>query len=493
MKHSEIIELEVYLYGDKVGILLLDNDGRIYFSYSSEFKTKGIQISPIKLHTDKTDSLYTNNDDKIYQGIPAIFFDSLPDKYGMGFIDRHFEAQGFKTHEITLLHRLSFIGDRGMGAIEYRPKEEDVSVKSLEDTLIIKEMYENVKNILMNKKEAYSIEALMDIIPQASPLGGARPKLLITYNKETREVKANSEVLHSGFKRYIIKFDEVYYENESIELTKFEYLYMGMAKECGINIANITLYADAGLHHLIIERFDRDKYDNKKHIATASALLHKDISVPLSVSYEELFALTNIICKKQSSVEELFRRMVFNTLSFNVDDHAKNFSFMMGKNGEWDTTPAYDITYSYGEVKEHLCTIKGKRGNFILQDYLDMAEKNLIKKDEAIKIIKQTVSVLEGLEQRAKIIGISKDAVEECVSNISTQLLKIRGDLLSIELVSTTMEDKEYTASTIIDDEQSSLVNDTRKRNQLKRLKNKTESSLSDDDMPDSYTSHKKP
>lgn len=492
MKHSKIIELEVYLYENKVGTLLLDSNGRIYFSYSPDFKDKDIQISPIKLHTNKIDDLYTNIDDKIYQGMPAIFFDSLPDKYGMGFIDRHFESQGFKTHEITLLHRLSFIGDRGMGAIEYRPKEEEISIDGLGDTMVVKEMYENVKNILMNKTEEYSIEALMGIIPQASPLGGARPKLLITYSKETREVRANSKVLYSGFTRHIIKFDEVYYENESIELTKFEYLYMEMAKECNINIPNITLYADAGLHHLIIERFDRNKYDNKKHIATASALLHKDISIPLAVSYEELFTLTNIICNKQSSVKELFKRMVFNTLSFNVDDHAKNFSFMMDRNGEWDITPAYDITYSYGMVKEHLCTIKGKRKGFILQDYLDIAEKNLIKKNEAIKLIEQIVSVLEALEQKAKDIGISNDAIQECISNVNPQLLEIRQELPSAELANTTMEDSEYTASTITDDEQSSLVDDARKRNKLKRSQNKIKSSLSDDDMPDSYTSHKK-
>ncbi len=493
MKHSEIIELEVYLYEDKVGTLLLDNDGRIYFSYSPEFKEKGIQISPIKLHTDKIDDLYTNNDDKVYQGMPAIFFDSLPDKYGMGFIDRHFESQGFRVHEITLLHRLSFIGDRGMGAVEYRPKEEDVLAKHFGDTLIIKKMYENVKNILMNNTEAYSIEALMDIIPQASPLGGARPKLLITYNRETKEVRANSEVLHSGFTRHIIKFDEVYYENESIELTKFEYLYMEMAKECSMNIPNIILYKDAGLHHLIIERFDRNKHDSKKHIATASALLHKDISVPLAVSYEELFKLTNIICNKQSSVKELFRRMVFNTLSFNVDDHAKNFSFMMDRNGEWDLTPAYDITYSYGMVKEHLCAIKGKRKDFILQDYLDIAEKNLIKKNEAIKVIEQIVSVLEGLEQRAKVISISKDAIKECVSNISPQLLKIRQGLPSKKIVNTVAEDNESIESTIPDEGNSSLADEARKRNQLKRSQNKIKSSLSRENSRSEYNPCKKP
>ncbi len=428
MKNREVLEIEAYIYGHLIGILLLDND-KIYFSYSLEFKAKDIQISPIKLNINNTNEIYTNNDSKIYQGMAGVFFDSLPDKFGMSFIDRYFESKGYSVKDITLLDRLSFIGDRGMGAIEYKPKQEQEILVQFDEVLIAKDIFENMQDILSNKKDSFLVKELMEILYSASPLGGGRPKLLISFNKSTNEIRRNDKNLQKGFTRSIIKFDEVYYENESIELTMFEYLYLNMAKNCGINIPKTVLYKELGLSHLIVERFDRDKNDDKKHIATASALLHKDINIPKVLSYEELFLLTNQICKKHSSIEQLFRRMVFNTLSFNVDDHAKNFSFMMDQKGNWELTPAYDVTYSYGLVKEHLTTINGKGKDFNLQDYQDIAKKNLIKDEKAVKIIKQILSILDTLENRAKEIGISDANLDECLSNLNPQLNMIKNEI----------------------------------------------------------------
>jgi len=284
----------------------------------------------------------------------------------------------------------------------------------------------------LNKKEIYLIKDLMEIVPNASPLGGGRPKLLILFNKNTQEIKTNNKNLDKGFTRHIIKFDEAYYENESIELTKFEYVYMNMAQDCGINIANITLYEETGLNHLIVERFDRDKNDNKIHIATSAALLHKDISISQAMSYEELFIATNKICQKQSSIEQQFKRMVFNTLMFNVDDHAKNFSFIMSPNGEWDLTPAYDITYSYGAIKEHFTTLNGKNKDFKLQDYFDIAKKNLISEKFVLKTVKHILNICKDFEKRAKNINLSNDNISNCLSNINPQLNIIEQELLTL-------------------------------------------------------------
>ncbi len=422
---SSAFEVEAYIYGMRIGTLLLHNE-RVYFSYDVDFISKGIQISPIKLDIYKTPEVYTNNDSSIYRGMAGVFFDSLPDTFGMSFVDRYFESKGYSVKDITLLDRLSFIGDRGMGAIEYRPKEEERFLASEHNVLIAKEIYENMQDILSKKKESFLVEELMAVLYGASPLGGGRPKLLISFNEDSKEIRSNDKELHQGFQRSIIKFDEAYYENESIELTKFEYLYMSMAKLSGIEIPKIFLLEEQGLHHLIVKRFDRDENDQKIHIATASALLHKDINIPKVISYEELFALTNRICKKQSSIEELFRRMVFNTLSFNVDDHAKNFSFMMDREGNWDLTPAYDITYSYGLVKEHLTTLNGKGKDFELSDYLALAKKNLISEERAVEIIMQVAAVLKKLENRAKIIGLSAENLNGCLENVNGQLLKLQ-------------------------------------------------------------------
>jgi len=428
MRSKEILEIEAYIYGEKIGSLLLES-GKIYFSYTPAFKSKDLQISPLKLNTHSIDEIYTNDDSRIYQGMPGVFFDSLPDQFGMSFIDRYFESEGYNIRDITLLHRLSFIGDRGMGAIEYKPKEEKAPFKQFDKVLTAKKTFENMQAILSHKERFYSVEELMEVLYGASPLGGGRPKMLISFNRNTNEIRTNDRILRNGFTRSIIKFDESYYDNKSIELTKLEHIYMNMAKDCNINIPEIILHEENGMHHLIIERFDRDKKDNKIHVVTASGLLHKDISIPKVMSYEELFTLTNTICHTQSSIEELFRRMIFNTMSFNVDDHAKNFSFMMDKKGEWYLTPGYDITYSYGLVKEHLTTINGKGKDFILQDYLDIAKINLIKEQNAISIIRKITKVLETFEHRAKMSSLSSGTTQDCLSKIQSQLTSIKKEI----------------------------------------------------------------
>lgn len=413
-------EIDAYIYGHKIGTLIW-HEGTTFFEYDKKFQTSGLEISPLKLNTKTTSGLYTNRENQyLYGGMPGIFFDSLPDKYGTAFIDRYFESQGLRLSEISLLHKLAFIGDRGMGAIEYRPREHEES-DDIESVLRAKDAYEDMKKILDNKGEVSSIARLMNIIDSVSPIGGGRPKMLISYNAENNTIKFNNRKLDEGYKRALIKFDEIYYE-ESMDFTKLEYVYMQMAKECGIETPPFTLYQENGQSHLILERFDRDEHDNKIHLGTAAGLMHKDISVPKTVSYEELFLFTSRVCKKQTTIEQLFRRMVFNALSINYDDHAKNFSFMMNDRGKWNLSPAYDITYSKGLAQEHITTISGKGKSFVLDDFLLIAQKNLIKKSTALKIIEQIVEKLSHFEQRAKQVGINTELAEECKQDIDDQL-----------------------------------------------------------------------
>jgi len=199
-----------------------------------------------------------------------------------------------------------------------------------------------------------------------------------------------------------------------------------MAKVCGITIPSITLYEENGQSHLIIERFDRDENDKKVHICSASGLMHIDISVPQIMSYEQLFSFTRKICNNQIMIEELFRRMVFNALSFNFDDHAKNFSFLMNKDGKWSLSPAYDITYSKGLAKEHLTTINAKGLDFTLDDFLHIAKVQSISKSSAMKIIDKISKELRTFEKRAKEIGIDAKSIKECTEDIESQLELIK-------------------------------------------------------------------
>lgn len=385
-------EIEAYIYGHKIGTFIYF-DGVVYFEYDEDFKKLGLEISPLKLDTKKTPKAYTNRDNvALYKGIAGVFFDSLPDKHGMAFIDRYFERQGLKSDEITVLYKLAFIGDRGMGAIEYRPKEHEDRKDNVQIVQNAKEAYETMK---MNiKNENSSIGDLMSVLDSVSPVGGGRPKMLVQYDETTNSIKLNNHKLENGYKRAIIKFDEAYYENESIGLTKLEYVFMSMAKDVGINTANFKLIEENSLHHLVIERFDRDADDNKTHICTASGLAHIDISVPQGSTYEMLFGLTKMLCKSQEDIEELYKRMIFNILAINFDDHTKNFSYMMDKKGKWSLTPAYDIVYSKGLATKHITTIAGKSKDFVLADLQGIAKDYFIKEKKAMGIIAKTIAVM---------------------------------------------------------------------------------------------------
>ncbi len=412
-------EINAYIYGKKIGTII-EHQGVIYFEYDKKFKLEGLEISPIKLHTSKTNDAYTNLEHTtLYHGMAGVFFDSLPDKHGMAFIDRYFEKQGLKPFEVTLLHKLAFIGDRGMGAIEYIPKEDD-TVATSDIAINAKEAYEEMKQGIQNENS--SIESLMNIRQSVSPVGGGRPKMLVQYNHNTKEIRLNKKELHKDYKRAIIKFDEIYEGVGSIGLTKLEYIFMSMAKEIGINTSEFQLINEGDAKHLLVKRFDRDDNDEKIHMCTAAGLMHLDISILKATSYEYLFMLTRNICKSQEDIEELFKRMVLNILCSNFDDHAKNFAYLMDKNGKWSLSPAYDITYSKGLMKSHTTTVCGKDSNITRDDVLKIAKSQGIKTSTAIKIIDSCIEVAKTFEEKATKLELDIDTLKSCKSDIDNQI-----------------------------------------------------------------------
>jgi len=409
-------EIDAYIYDKKVGTLL-EHEGTIYFEYDKDFIAAGLQISPIKLPTK--DVLYTNNDHKsLYKGMAGVFFDSLPDRHGMAFIDRYFERQGLKTYEITLLHKLAFIGDRGMGAIEYLPKEHEENIVEA-DVINAKDAYEKMKKDIDDKDS--SIEDLMNILDSVSPVGGGRPKMLVQYDTSTKMIKTNTKELEKGYIRAIIKFDEIY-AGVSIGLTKLEFIMMSMAKDVGIKTAEFRLIKENDSHHLLVERFDRTKDDEKIHMCTASGLMHIDISISQVTTYEHLLTLTKRVCKSQESIEELFKRMVLNVLVFNFDDHAKNFAFLMDKSGKWTLSPAYDITYSKGLATQHITTIGGKALEITKDDILKIATSYSIKPAVANKIIYKCIKVATTFKERAEALGLEDYDIEKYKNDIDSQI-----------------------------------------------------------------------
>jgi len=412
-------EISAYIYGKKIGTMI-EYDGTVYFEYEKEFKLEGLEISPIKLHTTKTLDAYTNRDHTtLYHGLAGVFFDSLPDKHGMPFIDRYFEKQGLRAFEITSLHKLAFIGDRGMGAIEYLPMEKD-GVVTPDIAINAKEAYEEMKQGLQGDNS--SIETLVNIRQSVSPVGGGRPKMLVQYNYDTGAIRLNKQELHDGHKRAIIKFDEIYEGVGSIGLTKLEYIFMTMAQEVGIKSAEFELIDEGEAKHLLVKRFDRDENDEKIHMCSASGLMHLDISIIKATSYEELFMLTRQVCKSQEDVEELFKRMILNILAFNFDDHAKNFAYLMDRNGKWSLSPAYDVTYSKGAMKSHTTTIAGKDLHITRADVLKIAKIQSIKPMVATKIIDECIKVAKTFQEKAIGLGVDDDTLKQCKEDIESQI-----------------------------------------------------------------------
>jgi len=400
-------EIEVYLYNKKLGDLL-EVDGLIHFHLSEEWELEEKNISPLVLKNGKT-TLYTNKENHKRQGLLGCFHDSLPDKYGMVLMNNYFINQNIDINEITLLDRLMFIGNRGIGALEYKPKFKD---DIIEDKVVSAKNLKDYSNKILNQEmKDLGPTTISNIVDTASPIGGGRPKIMILRNKDTNEIMYNVEEKPKGFERGILKFDENIYGN-SKGTTKIEYVYMTLLKELGINTPKVELLTEGEETHFYIERFDRDKNDDKIFTTTAASLLEKEIFYKNHSNYEELLRLTKVLTKDQNQVEEMFKRMVFNLLSFNNDDHLKNFSFQMSKEGVWSITPVYDVTYSVGaNTREHLISCNGKNKDFTYKDIEKIGKDHNLKPQEIKKIVEQVLSKVEQIITRCLEIGVSEQTI----------------------------------------------------------------------------------
>ena len=394
-----------YIWDKKIGTIIYD-EGNIYFEYDDTFRGSGLEISPLKLPLDFK-GVYTNNDERYFSGLAGVFHDSLPDKFGTKVIERYFESKGLEAYELNVIQKLMFVGDRGMGAISYRPAEEISDDKSVIEIIDIQKFYENSKKIVTG--EAIDvIEEMLEFMESSASAGGARAKAIIGFNPVTNEMtNGTKDTLPHGFEHWLIKFDEEK-DGKSLDYTKLEYLYMTMAKECGINVPEIKLFEHGNLSHFLIKRFDR--VDNTRmHTHTLAGLTHTDFNVPKHYSYDMLLKLTLNLTGEQAAVEEQFRRVIFNVIARNQDDHAKNFSFMMDQKGRWSITPAYDITYANGAeyTKNHQLSIRGKVNNFTMDDLLYIAKESSIKESWAKETIERIINVVSGFENRAKELQIN--------------------------------------------------------------------------------------
>lgn len=411
------MEVEAFIFGKKIGTILL-KDGVVYFEYDKEFKTSGLEISPLKLPLS-LNGVYTNNDDRYFEGLAGVFHDTLPDKFGTKVIERYFESKNIPPHELTIIQKLMFVGDKSIGAITYKPVAQRIEEEKINELIELQNFYENAKKIISGDAIEV-VDEMLNFMDSAASAGGARAKAIIGYNSDTKEIISGvKRELKKDFEHYLLKFDMAKDDGSSSDYTKLEYLYMSMAKEVGIDVPNIELLSHGNLAHYLIKRFDR--VDGQTlHLHSVAGLTHTNFNIPMHYSYDELLRLTRYLTGSQQAVNEQFKRMIFNLVGRNQDDHAKNFAFTMDKNGTWNMSPGYDITYSNGTgyTKNHQLSLNGKVNDFTRNDILQLAKKHSIKEKIAKEYISEVIETFSQFKNKAKELDVKKQTVDRIYNEL---------------------------------------------------------------------------
>lgn len=375
--------LTVKLYDQIVGFLSLDDNSNIYFEYEESFKSSGLEISPIKLPLATT-TIYNNNDNRFFEGLAGVFFDSLPDKFGNEVIKRYYAKNGINEYSLSSIQKLAYIGKTGMGALEYIPNEPTDMIK---ESLEIKALVDDARKVIQGDINV----AIPELISSGGSAGGARAKAVIQWNKTTNEIISGRLPFKKDFENYLIKFDGVGKDYLSADYGKVEYIYMKIAKELDLNVSEVEIYNEREFSHLLVKRFDIIK--NKKiHMHSLCGLTHTNFNIPGQYSYEEYLRVVEYLTKDRQQLESAFLHMLYNVITCNQDDHTKNFSFLMDEKGIWKTAPLYDITYNKGNdyTAKHQMSINGKRDNFSIEDIKAVSRMFSIASDKDIEeLIKQ--------------------------------------------------------------------------------------------------------
>lgn len=389
----------VKIWGETVGAVAWDEiSGTANFEYDPKFIAQKIDLAPLKMPIanglNRIFSFPELRNTKTFKGLPGLLADVLPDDYGNQLINTWLVQNGRPENSMNPVEMLCFIGTRGMGALEFEPSQLKVNKRAFDievDELI------QMSQKMLTKREAFETnlakdeqQAMLDILKIGTSAGGARPKAIIAYNEKTGQVKSGQTLAPKGFEHWLLKLDTVsdVQFGESSGFGRIEMAYYLMAKACQIDMMESRLLEENGRAHFMTKRFDREGGDQKYHVQTLCAMQHYDFNQVTSFSYEQLFQTMRLLRLPYPQAEQMFRRMVFNVIARNCDDHTKNFAFRLRKEQEWELTPAYDICFAYRPgsnwVSQHNLSINGKRMNITREDLLEVAKSMNIKKANSI-------------------------------------------------------------------------------------------------------------
>ena len=420
--------VKVKLYGKVIGTLE-EIDGVYYFTYNKDFVKSGIQVSP--LHMPLADVHYSFPDlkERPFFGLPGLLCDSLPDKYGGELINNWLSAQGRDVESFTVAEKLCYIGKRGMGALEFEPSAKDV--RDTATNIEIEKLVELANDVVNKRVKECDVSTVNALIKVGTSAGGARAKAIVAYSEKENHFKTGQVDAGEGYEYYLIKFDGI--ENnkdkdkvDSIYSTRIEYSYYLMCLDCGINMSETRLLEENGKYHFLTKRFDRYVKNGKMkkiHMQSLCAIDHAMFHIKQSYSYERTFQTMKRLGLGQDEVEQLFTRMVFNIMAKNQDDHVKNISFLMDKNGKWSLSPAYDMSYSFDPTgkwtNEHQMLVNGKGKDITYEDIFECGKKMDLKTTKINAIINRVYNVISNYPSYAKKANLPDIAVKELMNNFN--------------------------------------------------------------------------
>ncbi|MGE0110084.1 type II toxin-antitoxin system HipA family toxin [Aquabacterium sp.] len=383
--YKHVRAVEVHLWGMHIGSVALDPSyGYYVFAYTPACAAKGVEPAPLHMPVANAEPyLFTDLPEATYKRLPAMLSDALPDDFGNALINRYMADQGIAAQDVTPLDRLAYMGTRAMGALTFKPSRGPTRYKptAIELSTLVEQARQAVTGDVSD--DAHANAALRSIIDVGTSAGGARAKAVIALHPETGEIRSGQLDAPEGFEHWLLKFDGMGVDQElgtSQNYGRIEYAYHLMARAAGIHMTPCRLLKENGRAHFMTQRFDREGQSGRHHMQTLCAMAHVDYKKKGTNAYAQLFHTLGQLALPYEDLEEAFRRMVFNVMARNCDDHTKNFAFLLRQGGtRWELAPAYDVTFAHnpkGEwTHQHLMSVNGKFKGFDVADLLAEADR----------------------------------------------------------------------------------------------------------------------
>jgi len=403
----------VNLWGRTIGAVTVAEPGAAAaFEYDDGFLASGVEPAPFTMPLARRVYSFPALPDATFRGLPGMLADALPDKFGNTLIDTWLAGRGRRPESFDAVERLCYTGTRGMGALEFAPALGPVPQRGGKvklDALV------QLASRVLTERAAFrgtlsdaggaDDSALRDILRVGTSAGGARAKAVIAWHPQTGEVRSGQVDADAGFEHWLLKFDGVSAnaDKEAADPQGYgaiEYAYFLMARAASIAMSDCRLLEEGGRRHFMTRRFDRTADGKKLHMQSLCALGHHDFNAPGATGYEQALQMIRDLGLTMAAVEEQFRRMVFNAVARNHDDHTKNIAFLMDKRGGWALAPAYDVTYAYNSdgrwTSRHQMTINGKRDGFVFEDFDAVGRAFSLKRGRARTILDEVVGAVRG-------------------------------------------------------------------------------------------------